>query len=43
MSSDGMRSLRRPVSSWEDNIKMDLEEIGWKGIDRFHLACGGLL
>jgi hypothetical protein len=23
---------------WEDNIKMDLKEIGWGGIDWIHLA-----
>jgi hypothetical protein len=25
----GKRSLERPVSGWEDGIKMDLGEIGW--------------
>ena len=24
----GNRSLRRPIHGWEDNIRMDLEEIG---------------
>jgi hypothetical protein len=32
---------------WEDNIKMNLIEIGWGDIDWIHLAedytCGGLL
>jgi hypothetical protein len=23
---------------WEDNIKMDLREIGWEGVDWLHLA-----
>jgi hypothetical protein len=23
---------------WEDNIKMDLREIGWEGVDWMHLA-----
>jgi hypothetical protein len=25
---EGKRSLRRPRCRWEDNIKMDLEEVG---------------
>jgi hypothetical protein len=25
----GKRPLGRPRSKWEDNIKMDLREIGW--------------
>jgi hypothetical protein len=27
--AEGMRSLGRPRRIWEDNIKMDLREIGW--------------
>jgi hypothetical protein len=23
---------------WEDNIRMDLREIGWEGVDCIHLA-----
>jgi hypothetical protein len=30
--------LRRPRHRWEDNIKMDLREIGWGVLDRTHLA-----
>jgi hypothetical protein len=26
--SDGKRPLRRPRRKWEDNIKMDLQEVG---------------
>jgi hypothetical protein len=26
---EGMRPLGRPRSRWEDNIKMDLREVGW--------------
>jgi hypothetical protein len=26
---EGRRSLRRPRRKWEDNIKMDLLEVGW--------------
>jgi hypothetical protein len=29
----GKRSLRRPRHRWEDNIKFDLREIGWSGMD----------
>jgi hypothetical protein len=28
---EGMRPLGRPRHRWEDNIKMDLREIGWGG------------
>jgi hypothetical protein len=27
---DGKRPLGRPGRSWEDNIKIDLQEVGWK-------------
>jgi hypothetical protein len=39
------RVLRRifgPRCRWE-NIKMDLREIGWEGMDWMHLAQGKLL
>jgi hypothetical protein len=26
---EGKRPLRRPRRRWEDNIKMDLQEVGW--------------
>jgi hypothetical protein len=26
---EGMRPLGRPRRRWEDNIKMDLQEVGW--------------
>jgi hypothetical protein len=29
----GKRSLGRPKLGQEDNIVMDLTEIGWKGVD----------
>jgi hypothetical protein len=35
---EGKRSLGRSMRRWEDNIKMDLREIGWKGVDWIHLA-----
>ena len=35
----GMRLLGRPRCRWEDNIEMDLKEIGWGGIDWINVAC----
>jgi hypothetical protein len=32
------RQLGRPRRRWEDNIKMDLQEVGWGGIDIIDLA-----
>jgi hypothetical protein len=32
------REFGRSGGKWEDNIKMDLEEIGCDGVDRIHLA-----
>jgi hypothetical protein len=38
----GKCEVKRPLQSstdrWEDNIRMDLREIGWKGVDWMHLA-----
>jgi hypothetical protein len=28
---EGKRSLGRHRSVWEDNVKMDLQEVGWEG------------
>jgi hypothetical protein len=30
---EGKKQLRRPRSSWMENIKMDLRETGWCGVD----------
>jgi hypothetical protein len=30
---EGKRLLGRPRCRWVDNIKMDLREIGWDGVD----------
>ena len=30
---DGRRSLGRPKLRWEDNIKLDLQEVGWSVMD----------
>jgi hypothetical protein len=35
---EGRRPLGRPRCRWEDNIKMDLREIGFGGVDLIHLA-----
>jgi hypothetical protein len=34
---EGKIPLRTPRCRWEDNIKMDLREIGWGGMDLIHL------
>jgi hypothetical protein len=36
--SEGKKSLLRPKRRWEDNIKVGLTEIGWKGIDWVNMA-----
>jgi hypothetical protein len=45
--SEGKRQLGRPRRRWEDNIKMDLREIGWvvwTGLIWFRIGTsGGLL
>jgi len=38
LESEGKRPLRRPRRRWEDNIRMDLKEIGWEGVYWIHLA-----
>jgi hypothetical protein len=35
---EGKRPLRRPRCRWEDNIRKDLRETGWGGIDWIALA-----
>jgi hypothetical protein len=35
---EGKRPLRRPSCKWMDNIKMDLGEKGWGGMDWICLA-----
>jgi hypothetical protein len=36
--SEGKRLLRRPRCRWVNNIKMDIGEIGWDGMDWIDLA-----
>jgi hypothetical protein len=35
---EGKRTIGRPRRRWEDNITMDLKEIGWGGLDWIHVA-----
>jgi hypothetical protein len=35
---EGKRPLGRPMCRWEDNMRIDLREIGWEGVDWVHLA-----
>jgi hypothetical protein len=38
-NTEGKRPLGRPRHRWEDNIKMDLQEVRWEGdIDWIDLA-----
>jgi len=32
------KPLRRPRRRWEDNIRMDLREMGWECMDWIHLV-----
>jgi hypothetical protein len=36
--TEGKRPLGRLRHRWEDNIRMDLKEIGWGGMDWINLA-----
>jgi hypothetical protein len=35
---NGKRSVGRPRRRWEDNIKLDLREIGWSDVYLVHVA-----
>jgi hypothetical protein len=35
---EGKRPIGRPRCRWEDNIRMDLREIGWGDMDWIDLA-----
>jgi hypothetical protein len=37
---EGKRPLGRPRRRWVDNIKIDLREIGWDGMDWIDLTQG---
>jgi hypothetical protein len=34
---EGKRRLGRVRCRWEDNIRMDLREVGWESVDCVHL------
>jgi len=40
-SSEGKRPLGRPKSRWENNIKLDLQEVGLEGVDWIHCVMIG--
>jgi hypothetical protein len=40
VKSEGKRPLRRRRRRWVDNIKIDLREVGWSGMDWINLAQG---
>jgi hypothetical protein len=35
---EGRRPLGRPRRRWKDNIKMDLQEVGWGDVDWIDMA-----
>jgi hypothetical protein len=35
---EGKRQLARPRRRWDDNIRMDLREIGWEVLDCMHVV-----
>jgi hypothetical protein len=39
---EGKRQLKRPRRRWEDNINMDLQEVGCGGMDWIELARIGI-
>jgi len=38
---EGKRPLGRPRRRWENNIKMDLQEVGYGGSNWFRIGTGG--
>jgi len=38
---DGKRPVGRPRRVWEDVIKMDLQKVGWGGVDWIDLTQDG--
>jgi hypothetical protein len=35
---EGKRPLGGPMSTWEDNIRLDHGKTGWEGVDWIHLG-----
>ena len=38
---EGKKPLGRPRRRWEDNIKMDIQEVGCGGMDWLRIGTGG--
>jgi hypothetical protein len=38
MKPEGKRQLTRPRLRWDDNIRMDLREVGWEIVGWINLA-----
>jgi hypothetical protein len=38
LKPEGKRPLVRTRHRWENNIRIDLREIGWEGVDQTHLV-----
>jgi len=38
---EGKRSLERPRSRWDEDIKMNLQEVGWGSVDWIDLGQDG--
>jgi hypothetical protein len=38
---DGKRSLERPRSRWDEDIKINLQEVGWGSVDWIDLGQDG--
>jgi hypothetical protein len=39
--TEGQIPLGRPRRRWENNIKMDLHEVGYRGMDWLRIETGG--
>jgi hypothetical protein len=37
---EGKRPLGRPRRRWEYNIRMNIRQVAWEGVDWIHLAQG---
>jgi hypothetical protein len=37
---EGKKTFGRPGRRWEDNIRMDLREMGWEGVDLYASGLG---
>jgi hypothetical protein len=39
VTPDGKRPLEKPKRRWEDNTKMELQEVGWGGMYSIAVVC----